>query len=289
MEQTSTKTIDKHEEEITIDAAFWKDVNEKRNDIFIVFVIAALWSLFFIKFLSPVDLGSSWGVYTFTFPWFCVLLWMGVIYAKAKTRFWKEIAHKYGWEYKSTKDISNEKALLFKIGYEKRGRHGITGTHKTQPFHIFEYQYATGYGKSKTINSFTVFEVKFTGTFPHLYLNYRYDWHSNAPSFFSSLANISVPGEFGHLFKLYAPKEYEIETLEIFTPEIFAHLIDSGLDHDIEFVDGELVIYSKRHFSNFIDLDKELVKVKKLIDILSPRLNKLKLTPIGDLSPLLKR
>ena len=52
----------------------------------------------------------------------------------------------------------------------------------------------------------------------------------------------------------------------------------------MEFVDGELVIYSKRKFNSFAELDAELNKIKKFIDVLSPLLSRLKLTPIGDIS-----
>ena len=174
------------------------------------------------------------------------------------------------------------------MGHSKMAQHGIDGTYNNQPFHVFEYQYTVGYGKHSTTYSLTVFEVKFKGTFPHLYLNYKGDWYANTPSPFASLAQISVPKEFENKFKLYAPKEYEIETLEIFTPDIFALLIDSEWNHDMEFIDGELVIYTNKRFNSFVKLDAELVKIKKFIDILAPRLNKLKLAQIGDISYTLK-
>ena len=230
---------------------------------------------------------SDWGMILIGIPWFIFFGYLGVIYSKVREAFWMQIASKYGWTYTRYKNTLKEKALLFSMGDSIEVGHGITGNYNDQPFHIFEYTYEVGHGKHKATFSFTVFEIKFTGTFPHLYLNYKSDGYANTPALFSSLATLSLPPEFENEFKLYAPKEYEIETLEIFTPDILSHLLDCGWKHDMEFVEGELVIYRRSHFNNFNDLDAELNKIKKFVDILSPKLNRLKLTEIGDHSALL--
>ncbi len=247
------------------------------------------WSGIFIKFLPSKFASSDFGFIIIILPWIILFLFIGAIYAVVREAFWKQLALKYNWEYTSRKKITGEKALLFKTGRPTLDtQHGIKGVHNNQPFHIFEYAYEIGSGKNKATYSFTVFEIKFTGTFPHIYLNYKNDWYSNTPAVFSSLAKISVPREFEKKFKLYAPKEYEIEVLEIFTPEVFSLLIDLKCNYDMEFVDGELVVYTNKRFSNFKDLDMGVTEIKKVVDILSPRLNRLELTQIGDISPLLK-
>jgi len=267
---------------------FFQTLKKKVRKIIFGILISATWSIACVLFLPPKIASSDFGIYLTVAPWFIFLIWLIIVYSKIREAFWKQLALKYNWEYTSSKNISNEKALLFKEGHSKHAQHGIIGGYNNQPFHIFEYEYTIGSGKSQRTYSFTVFEIKFTGTFPHLYLNFKSDWYSNSPSTFSSFAKISVPREFEDKFKLYAPKEYEIETLEIFTPNIFSLLVDSKWDHDMEFVDGELIIYKMERFSNFADLDAELTKIKKFIDILSPLLNRLKLTQIGNISPLLK-
>jgi hypothetical protein len=130
----------------------------------------------------------------------------------------------------------------------------------------------------------------FTGAFPHLYIDHRKNSYSSS-SFIESLsvAKIPMPKEFEEKFRFYSPTEYEIETLEIFTPDVFAQLIDLGWDHDMELVDGKLLIYKEMQFNTRADLEKELNKVEQFVDILSPRLNRFKLTQVGDLSPLLTK
>jgi hypothetical protein len=287
MDESPSKNVEDGEV-LDINKAFRKELGKSPKQLFLIILGCIVWSILIVKLLPPAMLASKLGILVYL-PWIIFLVWCYVIYVEAKTAFWKQLAVKYGWEYTRHKRISKEKALLFQIGHSKFVQHGITGDYNSQPFHVFEYHYATGKGKYRVDYNLTVFEVKFTGTFPHLYINSKGDWYSNSPSFFSSLANISVPPEFRDRFKLYAPKEYEIETLEIFTPEVLEYLIDSGWNHDMEFVDGELVIYSNNQFTNFTDLDKELIKIKKFVDILAPRLNHLKLSKIGDISHSLKR
>jgi hypothetical protein len=267
---------------------FFLALKKESKKIILVIIFASAWSLVCFKFLPASFVSSDLGFYIVILPWFLLLFWFMMIYSKVREAFWKQLALKYKWEYTPHKSIHNEKALLFKIGRPQMVCHGIAGSYNNQPLHIFEYEYTIGSGKNKTTYSFTVFEVKFTGTFPHLYLNYKNDWYSNTPAMFSSLAKISVPAEFEDKFKLYSPKEYEVETLEIFTPEVFSTLLDLEWNHDMEFVDGELVIYRKKRFGNFADLDAELNKIKKFIDLLAPRLNKLKLYQIGNISSSLK-
>ena len=254
--------------------------------IFVSLIWSITWTIIFQKFFQNQS-NNDWFPIIIFLPWIIIIGWIRLLYAKVREDFWKQLALKYGWEYTQQKGFEDEKALLFKVGHSKQTSHGIRGDHNGQPLHIFEYAYEIG-SKDKSIRFwFTVFEIKFLGSFPHLYLNYKKDWYSNTPMA-DSLAEIPVPPEFTKKFKFYAPKEYEIETLEIFTPDIFALLLDLGWNHDMEFVDGELIIYQKKMLSSFEELDTELNKIKKFIEVLSPLLNRFKLTQIGNISPLLK-
>ncbi len=288
MPDNETTSPDEYGEVLDVRQVFFQAVRKKIKKVAFWTLLLSVWTLICVVFILPMMASSDFGFYHTILRWILFGVWFAIIYSKVREAFWKEVAKKYGWEYAYGKDISDEKALLFEMGDSREAGNGIIGSYDNQPFHIFEYEYTVGSGKHKTTYSFTVFEVKFTGTFPHLYLNYKSDWYSNTPSIFSSLAKISLTSEFEDKFKLYSPKEYEIETLEIFTPEILALLLDSGWNHDMEFVDGELIIYQRAKFNSFTELDMELNKIKKLVDILSPLLNRLKLAKVGNISPELE-
>jgi len=268
--------------------AFSQILKKRREKIMLFILIVAICIFILLKFSPNIIINTNLILFITSIPLFIMVMWLGILYSKIREAFWRQIALKYNWTYTPAKDISKEKALLFSVGHSKKAHNGITGNYNNLPFYIFEYQYTIGSGKDSRTYNFTVFEVKFTGTFPHLYLNYQNDWYSNSPSIFSSFAKISLPQEFADKFKLYVPKEYEIEALQIFTPDVFSILLDSNWNHDMEFVDGELIIYSNKQFSNFTDLDSELTKIKKFVDILSPLLNRFKLHQIGDYSSSLE-
>lgn len=240
--------------------------------------------LFFFVFVSDIFIEVSPYFYILVTLAFIILGWLVFSYNKIRQNFWKTVALKYGWKYEETRDIDKEKGLIFQIGHSKSAYNTINGNYLSKPFNFFEYKYSTGSGKNQSHFYFTVFEVKFDGTFPHLYLNYKKDWSSSI-SFSYNMASIPLPSEFAKIFKLYSPKEYEIETLQIFTPDVFQMLLDFGWDYDMEFVDGELIIYRSKGFSNFKDLDKEVERIKKIVSLFAPLLNRMKLSLIGDITP----
>ena len=67
------------------------------------------------------------------------------------------------------------------------------------------------------------------------------------------------------------------------TPEVLALLMDEGWEHDTEIVDGKLFMFCERYIDTREELDAELKRLSALTRLIAPRLNRLKLTPIGNL------
>src|SRR3989344_6504317 len=178
-------------------------------------LFSILWSYTGLHFWAGYLLDNDFGLLVLLFPWITIFVWIGALYASIRRAFWIQLALTYGWVYIESKNFTEEKALLFSMGHSRRLIHGIAGKYNNLPFHIYEYQYSKGSGKNEQSFIFTVFEVKFSGTFPHLYLNYKKDHHSNPPDM-GSVAKLQLPKEFENKFDFYSPREYEIETLEIF-------------------------------------------------------------------------
>jgi len=215
---------------------------------------------------------------------FCIGLFAlyGYILNQVKSLFWKEFAESRGWSYEENRSIVGEKALLFREGDTQMARHTIRGTYNDQPLSLFEYTYTEGSGKHKRTYRYTIFEIKFAGVFPHLYLNNI--TNGDYVSFFSKigLPKLSLPAEFEKKFALYAPKEYEIEALAIFSPNTLNFLLDTKWRHDFELVESELIISRMQHIGNRNELESELAAVQKLIDHLAPKLNRASFSPIGN-------
>ena len=142
-------------------------------------------------------------------------------------------------------------------------------------------------GRHKTTYHYLIFEVKFRGAFPHLYLNNitNGEYISFGDKLF--LPKLSLPSQFEKKFILYAPKQYEIEALEIFSPDVLDFFLTEKWPHDLELTEGELIIARPHRVNSTEELETELQSVRKLVDRLSPTLNRMRFAPIGDFTPAL--
>lgn len=205
--------------------------------------------------------------------------------SRLKTQFWKEVAAHFGFGYEHHPWFKEE-ALVFREGHSKRTGHGIIGTVENHPFRLFEYAYAVGHGKGRRDYFYIVIEITFGGSFPHLYMNYlRNRGLSGLKSL--TLPRVTLPLEFEKSFKLHAPGGYEMEALHVFTPDVLAHLLNSGWQHDFELVDGRLYIFREEAIDERSDLERELAQLKAFMGYLAPKLARMKLAPIGDLKTTL--
>lgn len=172
-------------------------------------------------------------------------------------------------------------ALVFQQGQERGTGHGLMGTIHDRPFRFFQYHYTTGGGRNKQTHTYDVYEVVFSGTFPHIYLNNTRNRDlSGLKGYF--LPRISLPYELEKKFNLHGPKQYEIEVLEIFTPDLLLHLLDVGWDHDLELVDQKLYVFREESIRTNQAFEEELRRLEKLLELLTPKLNHMQLAPIGD-------
>lgn len=264
----------KKPEIVSIQGVAWGTV--KNNRLFWVIVVGA-----FFATLSYIisDLGLL-----FLFP---ALIYMSVVCAiafqKAKSAFWKQFAEINGWQYKDSGNIKHESGVMFKQGGSRVISHVIDGVVNTRQFRIFSYEFRIGSEESERIYYYTVFAFKFNGLFPHIYLD-----NKSNPWSISTGEKVSIPSEFEKKFSLSAPRKYETEALEIFTPDILVNLLDNGFPHDVEFVNQEVLIFTSGQINSFEQLEKEFNRALEIEDLLDEKLDKFKFEKIGDMPHTLK-
>lgn len=199
---------------------------------------------------------------------------------KLVTQFWKEIAEQFGYTYVHRPYFQNV-ALMFQEGRRKATGHGLTGTIADHAFRFFQYRYTVGSGKNSRTYHYCVAEIVFSGTVPHIYLNnIRNHGLSNLKSYF--LPRIPLPAALEKDFNLHGPKQYEMEVLEIFTPDLLQHFLDENWTRDIELVDQKLYVYRESPLESSEQFQDEIQRLQKLLHILTPKLNRARLTQIGD-------
>lgn len=221
-----------------------------------------------------------------------IILTILVIYVirvqrKVRASFWKAFAEINGWKYKNIKQAGmfslsygepdKEAGVMFNEGGARSITNEIEGVIEDRPFRLFCYEFSIGSGKNKKIYYYTVFAFKFNGSFPHVYLNNKGNSWSVGTG-----EKIPLPTEFEKKFSLSAPKEYEMEALEIFTPDILTSLLDGGFPYDVEFVNQEMLIFVDGRINSFEQLEKEFNKALELEDLMDEKLDKFKFQQIGD-------
>jgi len=212
-------------------------------------------------------------------PWLCLFLYYIKISQLVRSQFWQEFALTHNWLYETKGNPEEEAGIMFHQSTNQQMHHVITGHTESRPMRIFEFEFTKGSGENKTTYYYTVFEFKFNGQFPHLYLNQLKNHYGIKIG-----EKISLPVEFEKYFTLSAPKKYEIEALQIFTPNVLEHLLKANLEHDIEIVDQELLIFKQGCIERLEQLENEFVRAVDIAKLFAFVLDKIKLTQIGDYS-----
>lgn len=254
---------------------------------FSIAIITPIWAVSFISlaFLKDKEVFT----YIALIPIGIILAYSRYLIGQGRAVFWKEFALQNGWVYSPKLDLSKEPAILLKQGNSGRwGKYELRKNVDGKQVRIFYYTYKVRVGKHTYTHSYTVIGFTFSGSFPHLFLDRALNT--------SGVTNVSLvplgikidippvplPSEFEEKFKLYSPQKYEIEALQIFTPDILEHLLNIDFKYDIEFIDQEILIFIDGEIDSLEKLEHEFEAAKKIRDLLAPTLNSIKFSPIGD-------
>lgn len=249
-----------------------------------VLVACVLWAVLILYFIVGVigdDDALAVALFVSMLPFF---IWLGYVKAQASQRFWMDFAKEHGLQYEKKGTIDGEQAAIFRQQWAHSHdiSHVIVGTVEGRSARIMQYAYTVGRGKHSTVYVYTIFEFKMKGRFPHIFLNCkRSGWGGPGGS------KIPLQGEFADGFDLISPIKYEMEALAIFTEDVMKALAKDDHPHDVEIVDGELLMFREGFISNRKDLEKEFEIAKKLLSLLGEKLDKTSYTKIGDLKDVM--
>ncbi len=216
-----------------------------------------------------------------TAPLVCLLtfLWLLHTWKQAREAFWKTIAHQRGWKYVDAWQTANdEEALFLNVGHTRFIRTVVEGAQAGHMVRFLESKYCVGYGRNKSTYRFSGFGFKFDATFPHFYLNRKDNRYNLAVG---TASKVPLPGTFEDKFDLYAPVKYEVEALQVFTPDVLEKVLAMDFPHDVELVDSELIVFRLGHIKTLKEFESELERATALVNLLVPTLSTIRLTPVG--------
>jgi hypothetical protein len=152
---------------------------------------------------------------------------------------WLLFAKKNGFKYHVGAYGSNSAgALAFNIGY---GGNISNTLDLDDRLSVAEYTYKTKHGDEEVSHHLNFARFRLQNNLPHLVLDSKFSaLQIKGPQ------EIRLEGDFQDHFTLYAPGDYHLDALQIFTPDVMSVLLDQEGKYDLELVGSDLYIYEMR-------------------------------------------
>ncbi len=203
----------------------------------------------------------------------------------------KQTAFDVNYDKLYSDDVSKQQGLLFNVSTNstKTNVIGLTGK-----FTVFDYMFFNNYRptkggtKSRASHSWVVSRYTLSRKLPNIIIDNKannFMHTSNLPFHYSSSQKISLEGNFDDYFTLYAPQDYNIDTLSFITPEVIEYIIQDFKEAVIEIVDNYLYVYYAGT-SKKIGMENILKRLLRLAAEIEDNINayrdsRLKLTATG--------
>ena len=235
-------------------------------------------------FMSGGALVASQGFFLMLLP-IIVMLTITIIvtrYAIKNRAKLQRFANDNDLYYSANKSTPPYKPIMFNIGHTKNLLNTLVFPNDSV---LSEYQYVTGSGKSRTTHRFTFMQVKLSRKVPHLILDSKSMKTPAPPAGAYHIQTIKLEGDFHKYFTLYVPKDYQVDALQIFTPDVMNELMEYGKDLDLEFIDNELYIYHRGNvFKNAAKTREFLIAVSKITDRINRQIKNYRDARIGNVA-----
>ena len=215
-------------------------------------------------------------------PLFFLLAGYMVIQQRIQHEFMKQFAAANNFSYTlngNTKGLDGE---LFRIGHNQAVADVICGTYLNCPITLFSYRYITGSGKNSRTYHATVFELNFGTKMPNILLKKKANF-LNEPIFSESFLGetikrkeLQLEGNFNEYFNLEVEEGYEIEALQVFTPDFMEELIEKAKAFSMEIINDHIFIYNNKIISTKQELYDFYELAEYFVQKLGPVLARMK-------------
>ena len=244
--------------------SYWK--KHRRHLFFVLFGTIAIEVVLFLF------MGASGG-FIYIFPIMWPIIEYSSVSSKIQDEFIAQFAAANGYAFAATGPFGTGR--FFKLGHDRRASNIVTGMEKECPIQFYTYSYAIGYGKQRHEYSFTVFSIMFDTVMPEILLLSKDHVLGEGPVL-EGTSVVKLEGDFDKHFSLHVPPGYEIEALEIFTPDVMAELIDKGCWYSLEISKRYLYLYVEYQMESKKDLNAMQDFARYFLDHVGPVLAQMK-------------
>ena len=195
-------------------------------------------------------------------PLIPLIIYIATIRARVTEVFKRQLAEAIGFTYGGEAPMGSVSGHIFEFGNARYLSDVYIGKFGVFPGRFYTYTFVKGSGKHARYYSFTVGEIDYGRTLPHLLLrpeNNRLetDWR------FPESEALTPEGGFSDRFDYYAEKGKRIEALQVLEPTIMALFHDEFPDFGFETFGTKLYVfcplYGIRTKQGFIGLHKLLL------------------------------
>lgn len=201
---------------------------------------------------------------------------LGVVLGKlrAMEAFMRQFAARNKFTYEGRVDPHSAIGTLFKRGDHREISHVVIGSRGGHDLRFFIFYYTVGSGKHKKTYFYTVCEIKMKGVSPDIIVESRDDWD------FQSYVRehqkeILMESAFRDHFAVYAPEDFEIETFEIFTPDVMSELINRAKKYNFEFIEDRMYVFRLGEITKKSELEEFLKLTEYLINAVGQKIFRL--------------
>lgn len=255
--------------------------NKKAWVSFIVF--SALWYVILVMFISIYTIAIlALGHLLYVLVSIPILiggLWYRLVKSKIADQFMQNFATANGYSYEATGTTEGLSGSLFSIGHSKQVEDVVSGVYGNSPIRLFTYHYTIGFGRNKRTYNCMVFELTFDTHLPRILLRSKQQSFGGTTFFSQAIDHpneVTLEGNFGDYYEFGVDEQYEIEGLQIFTPDFMSQLMNLPTKFSIEFVGSKLFIYADKAIEKRHELHYFFDIAKWLIERLNPVLTRLK-------------
>jgi hypothetical protein len=262
------------------------DVNQSTNKIIFAKYKKWLW-LYFILSVAWL-LGMGWYLFstgkmngdaagTMILPFMIGFIIAVIIQNKVQHQFYQQFAQANSFSYQKSGWHDGAVGALFDVGNGKKMSDIIVGKFKNLEICLFNYTYGKGSGKSRTTFNKTVLELELNSPVPHMMLLVDFSFFGeNLSGFLKHPNRIELPVELENQYNLYVEKEFEIEALQIFTPDVLAQFLDHYKQFSLDFESNKLYIYASKIITTKQELYTMYELAQYIIEKLAPVIGRLK-------------
>jgi hypothetical protein len=230
--------------------------------------------------IVAVLFGGAGDLAAFEYVILCAIVFfipsMMFVRGRVQDEFMRQFAEANGYTFSLAGTTDRLDGALFRLGNGFRRAHDmVSGQYLNRPIALFDYQYETGVGRSRQMHNYTVFELQFDVAMPDMLLEKKEPLFTG--SVFGQLPEqIKLEGDFNRYFSLSIKKGYEVEALEVFTPDVMADLIEKCKGLSLEIVNSHLFIYENKNIATKADLYAFYDIARYFVEKLGPVLARMK-------------